>query len=205
MTDPALAKLLKIDSELLAQEAELTTQLEALKVKRASLKDVLEMFDSNQKKTASNGNGVTAPAPESASATPVAEATVAAPVKPPVKISRNRQTTEKKGSPSKSPSKASSEGKSNRRGWQRYVREEFRKTPLPEVVSGVLESQPKKVFEIGGVVDTIFVEKIPQWARKGARERVSNILAEGARKKRWHRGKGGRYSMSKILEGATSA
>ena len=50
MSDPALTKLLKIDSELLAQEAELTTQLEALKVKRASLQDVLQMFDSTQKK-----------------------------------------------------------------------------------------------------------------------------------------------------------
>ena len=206
MTDPALAKLLKIDSELLAQEVELANQLETLKVKRASLQDVLEMFNSAQKKATSNGNSVTAPAPKAGKKKKaVTEAAVAAPVEAPVKISRNRRATGKKDSPPKSRSKTTNEGKSNRRGWQRYVREEFRKTPLPEVVSGVLKGQPKKVFEISSVVNTIFVEKIPQWARKGARERVSNILAEGARKQHWYRGKGGRYSMSKLAEGATSA
>ena len=201
MTDPALAKLLKIDSELLAQEAELTTRLEALQMKRASLQNVLEMFDSKQEKATSNGNGATASAPEAVKSPAVAEAAVAAPVETPVKVSRNRRGTAKKDSPTKSRSKGPSEGKSTRRGWQRYVREEFRKTALPEVVSGVLKGQPKKVFEISNVVDAIFVEKIPQWARKGARERVSNILAEGARKKQWQRGKAGRYSMSKVAEG----
>ena len=85
------------------------------------------------------------------------------------------------------------------------MREEFRKTALPEVVFGVLKKHPKKVFEIGVVVDTIFVEKIPQWARKGARERISNILAEGARKQRWYRGKPGFYSLSKLFKGGTSS
>lgn len=203
MSDPALAKLLKIDSELLAQETELTAQLEALQLKRASLQDVLEMFDSNQTKSTSNGSGAV-PTPEAVKETGTTEVAVAAPVEAPIQISRSRPTTGKKDSPSKAPSKAASEGKSTRRGWKKYVREEFRKTPLPEVVAGVLKGQPKKVFEISNVVDAIFVEKIPQWARKGARERVSNILAEGARKKNWNRGKGGRYSMSKVAEGTAS-
>ena len=200
MTDPALTKLLKIDSELLAKETELTTRLEALQTKRASLQQVLEMFDSAQKGVASNGNAVAAPASKTVKAKAASEPAVAAPVEAPVKVSRSRQTSRKKDNPSKSSNKAPGEGKSTRRGWQRYVREEFRKTPLPEVVSGVLKGQPKKIFEISVVVDTIFVEKIPQWARKGARERVSNILAEGARKKIWSRGKGGRYSMSEVSE-----
>ena len=66
--------------------------------------------------------------------------------------------------------------------------------PLPAVVAGILQGQPKKVFEIAEVVDTIFVQTIPQAARKGARERVSNILAEGARKNQWRRSESGRYS-----------
>ena len=197
MSDPALTKLLKIDSELLAQETELTTQLEALKVKRASLQDVLHMFDATQKKATSNGNGSTAPSSKAAPTAAVAEATVAAPVETPVKVARSVQKTEKKAGPSKFRNQPSGDAK-RRGGWHRYVREEFRKMALPEVVFSVLKKRPKKVFEIGVVVDAIFVEKIPQWARKGARERVSNILAEGARKQRWYRGKPGFYSMSKL-------
>ena len=52
---------------------------------------------------------------------------------------------------------------------------------------GILKSQPQKVFEIAEVVNLIFVEAIPQTARKGAKDRVSNILAEGSRNGEWHR------------------
>ncbi len=69
----------------------------------------------------------------------------------------------------------------------KYMRNEYSQTPLPNVVSGILKAHPKKVFEIAEVVDTIVVKAIPHNDRKGARNRISNILAEGARKNEWHR------------------
>ncbi|MDJ0706229.1 MAG: hypothetical protein QNJ46_23405 [Leptolyngbyaceae cyanobacterium MO_188.B28] len=200
MSDPALTKLLKIDSELLAQETELTTQLDALKVKRASLHDVLQMFDAPHKKVPSKEYGSVGATSEVAPTAAVAEETVAAPLAPPVKTTRSPGRTEKKSRLSK-PRNQTPMAAKRRGGWQRYVREEFRKIPLPEAVFAVLKRTPKKVFEIGVVVDAVFVEKIPQWARQVARERVSNILAEGARKNRWRRGKPGCYSMSSPSKG----
>jgi len=77
------------------------------------------------------------------------------------------------------------------------MRDEYLQTPLPTVVAGILKSQPKKVFEIAEVVNAIVVKAIPHTARKGARNRISNILSEGARKKQWRRLKEGRYCFFK--------
>ena len=48
MADSTLSKLLSVDSDLVAQEAELTAQLEAIQAKRASLLTVMERFDGGQ-------------------------------------------------------------------------------------------------------------------------------------------------------------
>ena len=77
------------------------------------------------------------------------------------------------------------------------MRDEYLQTPLPDVVSGILKAQPKKMFEIAEVVNTIVEDDIPATDRKGARNRISNILAEGARKKEWLRPKPGYYTFSK--------
>ena len=77
------------------------------------------------------------------------------------------------------------------------MREEHGQTPLPEIVAGILKSKPKKAFEIQEVVNAIVEDEIPATNRKDARNRISNILAEGARKKQWSRPKSGYYRLSK--------
>ena len=189
MVDPTLSKLLSVDSDLVAQEAELTAQLKAIQVKRASLQSVLDMFGAKQNATASSvTNTSDSPA--------IAAVAAASPTTAPAKVSSSRQTPQKKGKAAKS-RRSSSSPKSNRRGWREYVRDEYRQKPLPAVVSGILKSKPKKVFEIAEVVNTIFVNTMPPAARTSARERVSNILAEGVRKNQWNRGRSGCYRFSK--------
>ena len=82
-------------------------------------------------------------------------------------------------------------------GWQDYVREEFSSASLSEAVSSVLQRQADAVWEIPAIIDTIFVEELPQDIGNRARRRVTNILSEGARKKEWYRGQLGYYSMSR--------
>ena len=77
------------------------------------------------------------------------------------------------------------------------MRDEYGRTPLPDVVAGILQAQPKKLFEIAEVIDAIVEETIPPSARKNARNRISNLLAEGARKRDWHRPKAGCYRFAK--------
>ena len=190
MSDPVLSKLLAVDSTLAVQETDLLAQLEAVRAKRASLQSVFGMFSSAEgaaSDVTSEMNGVAAAIP--------AEIEMPAASQP--KAARKRKTAGESNKKAQSAT-APKGGKQQRRGWQQYVRDEFRKTPLPEVVLWILQDQPNEIFEIANMVDAIFVKSIPQAARKGARERVSNILAEGARKKRWHRGKMGRYSLSKL-------
>ena len=162
-------------------------QLDAIQAKRASLRMVLEMFDTDQK-MALNTKSTSAP-------TAIAAAAITSPTATPAKVSLSRQKPQAKSKAA--PSRKSSSPKAIGQGWREYVRDEYRKTPLPAVVAEVLKSQPKKVFEIAKVIDAIFVKTITPAARTSARERVSNILAEGARKKRWYRGKSGCYRFSK--------
>lgn len=186
MSDPALSKLLEVDSDLAVQETDLLAQLEAVRARRASLQTVVGIFASEAETTSKkNGSGSAIPAEIKTSAASQ------------TKASRKRKAVEEKDKKTQ-PTTAPKDVKQQRRGWQQYVRDEFRKTPLPEVVLWVLQDHPKETFKIARMVDTIFVKSIPQAARKGARERVSNILAEGARKNRWYRGKLGRYSLSKL-------
>lgn len=181
MADSTLSKLLSVDSDLVAQETELIAQLEAIQAKRASLQTVLEIFDQGQIKSLDikGANAPTAAIAEEAS-TPSTAA--------PTKASPSRKASQDKDKATQ-PRKAPSSSKMTRRGWREYVLDEYRQRPLPAVVSEILKGQPKKVFSIAEVVDTIFVKAIPKVARTSARERVSNILAEGARKEQWYRGK----------------
>ena len=188
MTDSTLSKLLSVDSDLVAQETELRVQLEVIQTKRASLQTVLEMF---------NGDKATKPDMKVAKATSgIAAAAIASPIVAPTKVSTSRQKPKAKGKVTQS-HKSSRSSKTARRGWREYLCEEYRQKSLAEVVSLVLQIQPEKAFEIAEVVDTIFVQTMPTAVRKSARERVSNILAEGARKQWWYRGHSGSYCFSK--------
>ena len=207
MADSSLSKLLSVDSDLVAQEAELVVQLEAIQAKRVSLQTVLKMFDADQAvspdfKSANESttaiSGVVA-VPPTATPTQTAQHRKGAKDKTtqlPKEVSSTHQKAKDVGQAAQSV-KASSSPKTTRRGWREYVRDEYRQTPLSAVVSKILQGHPQKVFEIADVVDTIFVKEIPSVARTRARERVSNILAEGARKEHWYRGESGCYSFSK--------
>ena len=192
MVDSVISKLLAADSALEAQEAKLIAQLKAIQVKRDSLKAVLEIFDAD-KPTAAPSASVRNDAVAAAKITEVA---VDVPTRKPAKQASSRIAKATKDKPTQPP-KTSNRPKSLRRGWQKYMRDEYIQTPLPDVVSGILKAQPKKAFEIAEVVNTIVVKDIPHSDRKSARNRISNLLAEGARKHQWHRPKAGCYRFSK--------
>ena len=192
MVDSVLSKLLAADSDLEAQEAKLVAQIEAIQTKRGSLQSVMEIFEPD-KVTAAVSPPVEA---EEAEPSQDAEVAVAPPIEKPEKVaskSRAKAAREK----AVQSSKTSARPKSVRRGWQKYMREEHGQTPLPEIVAGILKSKPKKAFEIQEVVNAIVEDEIPATNRKDARNRISNILAEGARKKQWSRPKSGYYRLSK--------
>lgn len=188
MADPVLSKLLAADSDLESQEAKLIAQLNAIQAKRASLQSVLEIFDSGTT-TAVDSNGDIAP-------NQMTDAVIDSSTEKPAKASSKRGTKATKDK-STQPRKTAIRSQSLRRGWQKYMRDEYGRTPLPDVVAGILQAQPKKLFEIAEVIDAIVEETIPPSARKNARNRISNILAEGARKRDWHRPKAGCYRFAK--------
>ena len=80
--------------------------------------------------------------------------------------------------------------------WQRYVQDNYRKSPLPDVIVGHLQAQPTNVFKIADVMNAVFKEDMPKSHFLKARNRISNILSAGARDGVWYRGRGGTYSMS---------
>ncbi len=188
MVDSVLSKLLAADSDLEAQEARLVAQLEALQAKRGSLKSVMQIFEPDTP-TAMVNTAEVAP-------TQISDVAGDQPKEKPAKEASRRKAKATTDKPTQPP-KTSSRSKSLRRGWQKYMRDEHIETPLPAVVAGILKSKPKKAFEIQEVVDAIVGADIPAKDRKGARNRISNILAEGARKKEWHRPKPGYYRLSR--------
>ncbi|MDJ0704145.1 MAG: hypothetical protein QNJ46_12750 [Leptolyngbyaceae cyanobacterium MO_188.B28] len=192
MVDSVLSKLLAADSDLEAQETKLVAQLEAIQAKRNSLQSVMGIFEPDKaaiavSPTVKTEEAEPAQAPEAA-VTPPTEKPKKAASKPSAKPTKDKAAQ---------PSKTRASSRAVRRGWQKYVRKEHGATPLPEIVARILESKPKKSFEIAEVIDQIVAPDIPDTPRKEARNRISNILAEGARKKQWYRPKGGFYRLSR--------
>lgn len=187
MVDSVLSKLLAVDADLGAQETSLIAQLEAIQAKRNSLKTVLEIFEPD-KPTTEDKNAEVAP-------TQIPDAAGDKSKEKPAQGSSRRKAKATNGKPTQ-PHTTGARSKSLRRGWQRYMRDEYLQTSLPEVVAEILQSQPQKAFDIKAVIDAIVVTEIPAADRKSARNRISNILAEGARKKHWHRPKAGYYRFS---------
>ena len=206
--DPTLTKLLEVDSGLAAQEAELTAQLESLQAKRNSLKTVLGLFASTATPpTAATTEAATTSITELEQAEPVAESSpTTSAIDEPAAQTDSASKPRRKKSPSAGKTKQSSKsGKGSRaakqaENWQQYVKDEFRQTPLPEVVSSLLQQRPNEVFEISAVVEAIFDDEMPPVARGKARDRISNILSTGARNNQWHRSKQGRYSLAEVAK-----
>ena len=90
-------------------------------------------------------------------------------------------------------------------GWQRYVRAEFGKTPLPEAVSVVLQRQPEDIIEVPAIVDAIFEQEMPQTVRNKARDRILHVLSAGVKENKWYRGRTGQYSLSRNAAASNKA
>lgn len=224
-----LTKLLDVDADLASQEATLLGQLEAVQEKRNSLKSVIGMFSSTDtgsapastpaasapatpakqpgkpgrkpkeskaqeaEKTAPVANEVT-PEPSTPASPPAAEPEAPAPTKG----RRGRRANPDK--PKRGPKPAR-----KLEGWQRYVRAEFGKTPLPEAVSVVLQRQPEDIIEVPAIVDAIFEQEMPQTVRNKARDRILHVLSAGVKENKWYRGRTGQYSLSRNAAASNKA
>ncbi len=215
-SNSTLAKLLEVDSELAVAEAELLSQLESIQEKRRSLLTVVNMFATADTSSAAaikspappppaETNGQLEPVSENLvdSSLEISKATTTDSIQPEAFPANQSNKTEKKASSSTSKNKATKKVaqkvNATRRGsgWHDYLREEFSHSSLPEAVYSVLQRSSDQVFEIPAVVNAIFVDGLPTEVESKARRQVTNILSEGARKNKWHRGQLGQYSISR--------
>jgi CRISPR/Cas system-associated endonuclease/helicase Cas3 len=219
-----LAKLLEVDSQLAAQETELSAKLQDIQDKRRSLKTVISMF------TLADTPIATATVAEKPAQTPTVEtgsepepmtedlatleletSQTTASAESNNKVVPENQPQKAKNfssSASRKQTKKSTQAMKTARkteNWQDYLREEFSQTTLPEAVSKVLQRQSEQVLEIPAIVDAIFMDDIPPAARIKGRRQITNILSEGARKSKWYRGQPGGYTMSKAAAEAVNS
>ena len=198
-----VAQLLEIDTDLAAQEVELTLQLQSIQEKRHSLKNVINLFPPVDNATPTS---VTTPTPVVEDVADITEAatpeldevttdtTEAAPQPSKRQGKRNLSPSNSKPSKKAAPAKEITKEVAI---WQQYLRDEFVPDNLSVAVFDVMQQQPEEVLEITAILDAIFVAETPKDVRSTARERVSNVLSVGAKKGKWYRGKLGKYSMSK--------
>ena len=211
MSASILPQLQTAIAELASQENSLVDQLAVIQERRQGLQTVIQMFD-----TPASSNGSVAAVPADAAETVVASsppadtpAADAAPTETPAAAPKAKRGRKPKSKTAATPSqktvaaapkttqKTTRKTRSGRSpNWSRYIQEPFKKTPLPDLVANIVKSQPDQAFKIADVMEAIFKSDIPKTTFLKARNRVSNILSAGARNKEWHRGRGGRYSLS---------
>jgi hypothetical protein len=209
-SDPIVVTLLAIDAKLVAQEVELTLQLQSIQEKRHSLKNVISLFPSVD--TAAPTPVVT-PVVEKQVQLPVPEVVTPEPEDPTIDAieavppSQKQQGRKNLSSTSKSNKKSAPTKETSKEAdtWQQYVKDDFINASLAEAVAEVMQQQEQQVLEITAILDAIFVEEIPKELRTKARERVSNVLSVGAKKGKWYRGLAGKYSMSRAAVEEDSA
>ncbi|NET39974.1 MAG: hypothetical protein F6K19_49820 [Cyanothece sp. SIO1E1] len=181
--DPALDKLVAVQADITAQELALRTQLDAIQEKRQSLQAVIEMFSASKDLAVPDQTTVTPSAkPESQ-------------VAPPSKAAAPKTSKPRK------------QDKGKKTDWHRYLKAEFGETPLPAIVTQVLERQSNQALEISAIVDSILDDDTPNDAYSKGYARISNILSEGARQGRWYRQKSGKvasYSKAQKAVGGTA-
>jgi hypothetical protein len=216
--DPTLTKLLEADSTLQDQEATLAAQLKALQTKRQSLKVVIDIFQTGDTPTLDPVATAALPdvaalvGDESSDATPSPAAPKPQPKQASQKATRTAKTSRSSraskstprstSAPRLTPRPARRPATSKKRpaepsGWQPYVKPEFGTGALSEIVIKVLKDYPNRVFEVADLVEILFEKQTPQEVNMRARDRISHILSEGARRNQWYRPKPGFYSMSK--------
>ncbi|MEP0873884.1 hypothetical protein NDA01_29690 [Trichocoleus desertorum AS-A10] len=207
-----LANLLEADATLATQEAELTTQLAAVREKRQSLQTVIDLFTTSSPTLTSSQVGEdtaapaevttedTAAASDTSAPTPVPAAEEPEEVKPKQSRSTSKPRAAAKSSKAPQGTKVGKPGKRSN-NWQDYLQPTFRQTSLPTAITAVFQRQPEEILSVPDLVDKIFVEAIPQDVRTIARNRMLNILSTGAKEGQWYRGPKGRYSLSqKVAE-----
>ena len=201
-----VAKLLEIDADLAATEAELVAQLQSIQEKRHSLKNVISLFPPVNTAAPTPVKTSTPELVEKLAEPPVPEVatpeledttidtTEAAPSTQKRQGKKNLSSSTSKSNKKSAPTKEASKEADT---WQQYVKEDFSNASLSEAVSEVMQQHLEQVLEITTILDAIFVEEIPKEIRSKARERVSNVLSVGVKRGKWYRGLAGRYSMSK--------
>lgn len=218
MSTSVLPQLLEVDSELLAQTSTLEAQLNELREKRKGIQTVIAMFESGAAPAIADIAEVTEVKPSEKATAKTTEKAAAAPskttraTKRKTKVAKATKAKATRGRPAKAKvaepaevetatqakdiDKATAKRSGRAANWQRYVQENYRKAPLPDVIVGVLQAQPGSVFKIADVMTAVFKEDMPKNYFLKARNRVSNILSAGARSGDWYRGRGGTYSVS---------
>jgi len=206
-SDSTVAKLLKVDADLAAQEAQLNAQLQSIQQKRHSLKTVIDMFapvNTTNNAPIAEPTPVTEEQPQPTApdaALPKSDGAIAdnTAEAPAASTPPKRQAKKNSSTPtSKQSKKSAPTNKSGQQAdtWQQYVRDEFYGATLSEAVAEVMQQHSKQVLEIATIINAIFTSNIPKEVRGTARERVSNVLSVGAKNGKWYRGKLGKYSMS---------
>ena len=223
MSTSVLPQLLAVDSELSEQAVALETRLTELQEKRKGIQTVIAMFESGGTPDAADvaavANVVSKPKSTTKKATRATKsaATKATAKRKTAKATKAKATKASATKPAKKPAakrgrpakakpaatettakekKTSTKRSGRTANWQRYVQDNYRKSPLPDVIVGVLQAQPTNVFKIADVMNAVFKEDMPKSHFLKARNRISNILSAGARDGVWYRGRGGTYSMS---------
>ncbi len=204
-SNPTVAKLLEADADLAAQEVELNAQIQSIGEKRHSLKTVINMFapvDTAATPIATSAQPSEAVAAQQVESTSPEQSPVVQDVASPEVKGANVDTTEAEAPTASTPSKrqakknsSSATSKQSKKSasikkpsqqadtWQQYVKDEFDSASLAEAVAEVMQQHEKEVVEISTILDTIFTNDVPKELRSTARERVSNVLSVGAKKR----------------------
>ena len=209
MSTSVLPQLLEVDSELSAQATALEAQLSKLQQKREGIQAVISMFESGEMSATADVLALTDAPTTTKTATKKTTAGTKTTGKRKASSSATKATTTQstetdatkpkatRGRPAQAQKTITSTKSSGRTAdWQRYIQATYKKSPLPDVIVGVLQAHPNNVFKIADVMNLVFKEDMPKSHFLKARNRISNILSAGARDGVWHRGGNGTYSMS---------
>ena len=206
MSISVLPQLLEVDSELSAQAIALEAKLSELQEKRRGIQTVISLFESNEPPADADMLAATPVVTDTPTTTKTATKKTAAGTKTTGKRKATKATATQstaakttktqKASPKAVAKKTAAKTSGRTADWQRYIQGAYKKSPLPDVVVGVLQAQPSNIFKIADVMSAVFKEDMPKSHFLKARNRISNILSAGARDGVWHRGRGGTYSMS---------
>ena len=166
ISDPTLAKLLEVDSELAVQQADLLSQLADVQEKRRSLKTVVSLFTTAAppatapleqpaqiplaeigRKSEPVDFDLVAPTLETSMATIAAKLQTEADSEPQSHRANQKSASSTKGNKTTKVMRPIKVAK-NASGWQQYLLSEFTQISLPSAVSLVLQREAERVFDI---------------------------------------------------------